>query len=102
MSASASLRVFTWLEGVSYLLLLCVAMPLKYGFDVPLAVRIAGGLHGVLFLAFLLGLYQAQLEQGWPKRFTLSLLGASLVPGSLWWLDRKIVSAGVQVPNDRR
>jgi integral membrane protein len=87
------LRLFTWLEGVSYLFLLLGAMPLKYGFGLPVAVRIAGGLHGVLFLAFILGLYQAQLEYGWPKRLTLSLLAGSLVPGSLLWLDRKIQSA---------
>lgn len=87
------LRVFTYLEGVSYLLLLLVAMPLKYGFGLAIAVRVAGGVHGVLFLAFLMGLYQSQLEYRWPKRFTLSLLGASLIPGSLVWLDRKIQRA---------
>lgn len=41
------------MEGVSFLLLLFIAMPLKYVFNMPVAVRIAGGLHGVLFVAFI-------------------------------------------------
>lgn len=40
------------LEGYSYLVLLLIAMPLKYMADMPLAVRIAGSIHGVLFVAF--------------------------------------------------
>jgi hypothetical protein len=68
----ALLRVLTWLEGGSYLLLLFVAMPLKYVWGVSMATKIAGGVHGILFLG------------------TLLLLAASLVPGSLWWLDRQI------------
>lgn len=40
-------------EGISFLVLLLVAMPLKYLANWPLAVTIFGGLHGVLFIAFL-------------------------------------------------
>ncbi len=87
------LRVFTLMEGVSYLLLLFVAMPLKYCLGLALAVRLAGGLHGVLFLAFLIGLYQAQLEYTWPKRLTFALLAGALVPGGLFWLDKRIKEA---------
>ena len=46
------------IEGWSYLILLFIAMPLKYIFDMPLAVRIVGSAHGLLFVAYviLLGL----------------------------------------------
>lgn len=87
------LRILTWLEGCSYLLLVCVAMPLKYVWELPAATRIAGGIHGVLFLGFLLGLHQMYLEQKWSKRRIFSLLLLSLVPGSLWWLDARIRGA---------
>ena len=40
-------------EGVSFLVLLLVAMPLKYLANMPMAVTIVGGLHGILFVAFL-------------------------------------------------
>lgn len=90
MNALGPLRLFTFLEGLSYLVLLCIAMPLKYGFGLPIAVKLAGGLHGVLFLGFVMNLYQAQSELRWPKRRGLGLLVASLVPGSLVWMDREL------------
>lgn len=55
-----STKVFYWFrkiafaEGVSFLVLLFIAMPLKYLGDSPSAVRIVGSLHGVLFVAFML------------------------------------------------
>ena len=39
-------------EGVSFLVLLGIAMPLKYFANMPLAVTVVGGLHGILFIAF--------------------------------------------------
>ncbi len=47
----AKLRLLGLIEGTSTLILFGVAMPLKYAFDLPLAVRIVGSLHGLLFLA---------------------------------------------------
>lgn len=47
----AKLRLLSLIEGTSTLILFGVAMPLKYAFDMPLAVRIVGSLHGLLFLA---------------------------------------------------
>ena len=45
------------LEGYSYLALLFIAMPLKYMADMPLAVRIAGSVHGALFVAFIIAIF---------------------------------------------
>lgn len=90
MSELRFLRSIVFLEGVSYLVLVFVAMPLKYFAGIPIAVRVTGGLHGFLFVSFLLALFQTKLEQRWPAREALLLLGASLIPGSLFWLDRRI------------
>ena len=49
-SPPARLRSVAQLEGISYLLLLFVAMPLKYLADRPLAVTVAGAIHGALFI----------------------------------------------------
>lgn len=92
MNSVSLLRVFTWLEGSSYLLLLLVAMPLKYVWELPMAVRVLGGVHGLLFLGFALVLYQTHVEHKWSPRHSLSLFVAALVPGCLWWLDRRIRS----------
>lgn len=56
------------LEGVSTLVLFGVAMPLKYFADMPLAVRVAGSVHGFLFVAlvvmFLLGIKKIPIRPG--------------------------------------
>lgn len=88
------LRLITFFEGISYLLLLFVAMPLKYLFEMPGAVRVTGGVHGFLFVSYALALYQARVEQHWSTLRTLQLLVVSLIPGSLFWLDRRIQVMG--------
>jgi integral membrane protein len=56
------LRTFSFVEGVSTLVLFFVAMPLKYLFELPLAVTIVGSLHGLLFVV-LVGLFFVALEK---------------------------------------
>lgn len=90
MNLVSLFRLCTLVEGLSYLTLVLVAMPMKYIFHMPLAVRIVGGVHGVLFIAFLLLLFQTHIEERWTKRFSLTLLLVSLIPGSFVWLDRRI------------
>jgi len=67
-------------EGWSYLLLLGVAMPLKYLAGYALAVRIAGSIHGALFVLFCVALAHAMVERRWPLARAAMLLAASLVP----------------------
>lgn len=90
MTHVSLLRFCTLAEGVSYLTLLFVAMPLKYWYGLPLATQIAGGVHGILFVAFCLVLLQTHQERQWRRRYSVSLLLATLIPGSLFWLDRQI------------
>ena len=67
MTALRQLRLVALLEGTSFLVLLFVAMPLKYLAGLPLAVRIVGSLHGLLFLMFLAALLRAGSQRGWPS-----------------------------------
>ncbi len=53
LTALKSLTITGYLEGTSFLLLLGVAMPLKYMMDMPEAVRYVGMAHGVLFIAYI-------------------------------------------------
>jgi integral membrane protein len=81
------LRVAALAEGVSYLVLLFAAMPLKYFFGQPLAVRIVGSLHGLLFLVFGAALLAAWHHRRWPlSRATLVFL-SSLVPFGAFVMD---------------
>jgi len=78
-------RIVAFWEGISYLLLLFVAMPLKYGFGLDVAVRIVGMAHGVLFLAYVATLALAARRLG--ARRTLIAFVMSLVPGGTFWLE---------------
>ncbi len=90
MSALRQLRLVGFLEGLSYLALLLVAMLLKHFFGVPIAVRIAGSVHGLLFLLFVSALFRVAVERGWPLRRSLAAFGASLVPFGTFALDRAL------------
>ena len=90
MSALRVLRLYAFLEGSSLLLLLLVAMPLKYLFGLPLAVRVVGGVHGLLFLLFVSALYRAASERDWSRRESLTAFAAALIPGGTFVLDRRL------------
>jgi integral membrane protein len=90
MPALRHLRIVAFLEGASFLILLFVAMPLKYLAGMPLAVRIAGTTHGLLFLAFVAALYRAADECGWPFRRSLAAFVASIVPFGTFVFDRSL------------
>ncbi|AUX48398.1 membrane protein [Sorangium cellulosum] len=90
MSALRALRLVALLEGLSFLALLLVAMPLKYAFGQPIAVRIAGSAHGLFFLLFISALYRVAVERDWPRHRSLAALVASLVPCGTFLLDRAL------------
>jgi len=78
------------IEGISFLVLLLVAMPLKYFAGLPLAVKVVGWLHGVLFVWFCGVLALAHFRGG--LSFHLSVLAfiASLVPFGPFIIDRRL------------
>lgn len=84
------LRLASLVEAVSYLVLLGVAMPLKYWADLPLAVSVAGMIHGVLFLWLVWLLMRANMETAWPKSRLWTLAFASLLPVVPFLLDRHV------------
>lgn len=90
MRALHQFRVVAFVEGLSYLLLLLVAMPLKYAFELPLAVRVVGSVHGLLFLLFIPALFRVAMQRRWPLRRSLLAFAASLVPGGTFVLDRSL------------
>ncbi|MBG87055.1 MAG: hypothetical protein CMO80_09175 [Verrucomicrobiales bacterium] len=73
-------RLVGILEGISFLLLFFVAMPLKYMADQPLAVRIVGMAHGVLFIAYAIVVLRAKFSVGWKWKRAAGLMFAALFP----------------------
>ena len=85
-----TLRVVGFLEGISFLLLLFIAMPMKYIFDNPMLVKYVGMGHGVLFILFLIVLLVVCEKQKWSlKMFILGLI-ASILPFGPFVFDAKI------------
>ncbi|SNC68313.1 integral membrane protein [Hymenobacter gelipurpurascens] len=84
------LRVVGFLEGVSFLVLLGIAMPLKYLAGQPEAVRIVGMAHGVLFVLYVLLVIQAGIGHSWSWRKMLLALVVSVVPLGTFWADKKL------------
>ncbi|MDZ4823854.1 MAG: DUF3817 domain-containing protein [Flavobacteriales bacterium] len=80
-----------WWEGVSYLALLLVAMPLKYYADMPLAVTIVGSLHGVLFLWFIALVYKCYYESAISFGKAVLAFLLSLVPFGTFFLDKAVL-----------
>jgi integral membrane protein len=85
------LRLIGFLEGASFLVLLLIAMPLKYFAGWPDAVRVVGMAHGVLFLAYLAAILHAQLDYAWPLKRSALLVLASLLPAGPFVADRKLL-----------
>ncbi len=85
------LRVVGFWEGVSFLVLLGIAMPLKYWAGEPLAVRVVGMAHGILFLAYVWCAVQAAVEHDWPWKRTALVLLASLLPAGPFVVDAKLL-----------
>ncbi len=84
------LRVIAFLEGVSFLVLLGIAMPLKYIWSMPEYVRVVGMAHGLLFVFFLALVAVVGTDRDWhPKTFALAFL-ASVLPFGTFWADLKL------------
>jgi integral membrane protein len=85
-----SFRRIAWLEGVSFLLLLGVAMPLKYWAGMPLAVRVVGSLHGLLFVAYVTSAALLFFRSQWSFARAALALAASVVPFGTFVFDRSV------------
>ena len=92
-TALGRLRIVGFLEGVSFLVLLFIAMPLKYIGKMEEAVQIPGMAHGILFILYLLGVLQVKVELGWNMRKTLLALVASVLPFGTFVVEAKLFKA---------
>lgn len=87
------LRILGLLEGVSLLILVFIAVPLKYFFDNPAGTKAIGPIHGALFLLFIFNTLSVGVEQNWKfKTTTWKVLLACIVPFGTFYIDHKILS----------
>lgn len=84
------LRIVSYAEAISFLVLLCIAMPIKYIGGNPLPVRYTGMIHGVLFVMYILQVIQAKIEYNWSIQTMLFGLVASVLPFGPFIADAKL------------
>lgn len=89
-SAKARFRAVAFLEGISFLLLLFIAMPLKYWAGMPLLVKWVGWAHGLLFVMYVFTLVEVSLKLGWSFITSLLAFVASLLPFGTFLMDARL------------
>jgi integral membrane protein len=100
MNSVQSLRTVSWLEGASYILLLFVAMPLKYFAGMPMAVRVTGMAHGLLFVLLVYALLRVLQSRQLTVKQAFMVFMASLIPFGPFLVDKMLVSASRETKND--
>lgn len=82
-------RVTAFLEGVSYLLLLFIATPVKYMVGDPQYVKMLGMPHGILFIMYVFLAFMIRSDFKWNSRQFSVVLIASLIPFGTFYVDKK-------------
>lgn len=77
------------LEGFSYLFLLFIGMPLKYGLDMPMPNYVGGMIHGVLFMVYIVLIIPTGKKLNWGFKTMAIAAVASIIPFGTFWFDKK-------------
>ncbi len=82
-------RITSILEGISYLALFAITMPLKYLADIPMPNKYVGYAHGVLFIAYIAIAAVFWFKKKWSLKRAFILISASLLPFATFYVDQK-------------
>lgn len=85
-------RAISAIEGLSFLLLVFIAMPIKYIGENPYPVKILGMMHGVLFIIFMISLFETKIRKSWDTGMVFQLFVLSLIPFGAFFIERKVKS----------
>lgn len=88
-------RVVSLAEATSFLILLLIAMPLKYAADLPVAVQIMGPIHGMLFLAYVALVFLTRDQLRWSRARTVQALVAAVLPVAPFYVERNWIKEPV-------
>ena len=84
-------RITAFLEGLSYILLLFVAVPIKYQSGDDFYVQLLGMPHGLLFMAYVFLALYLEPQYNWDTKTLLLVLAASIIPFGTFYVDRKVL-----------
>jgi len=83
-------RIIGFIEGISYLVQLIIAMPMKYMMGITIATKIVGMIHGLLFIVFLIILMQAAQKHNFSMKDSVIFFIASLIPSGTFYTDKRL------------
>lgn len=87
------LRIIGLMEGISLIVLVFIAVPLKYALHNDSWVKNLGPIHGALFLLFVLNTLSVAVSEGWKfKDTTWKVLLACIIPFGTFYIDHKILT----------
>lgn len=82
-------RITAFLEGVSYILLLFIATPVKYLLNDPQYVKLLGMPHGLLFIGYIILAFMLKAEMRWNSKQFGTVLLASIIPFGTFYMSNK-------------
>lgn len=82
-------KILSYLEAISFLVLLGIAMPLKYMYDMPEYVRVVGMAHGILFVLYIIGAYYMYEKLNWKFKTFMVVVLCSILPFGPFYADKK-------------
>lgn len=81
--------MLAFIEGTSFLVILFITMPLKYGLGYAEPNYFFGMVHGIFFVLYVFAVLQAMMQLKWTYKVTGLALLASIVPFGTFWADKK-------------
>ena len=82
-------RLISLLEGVSYILLLFISVPLKYWGGDEQYVKLLGMPHGLLFVGYIILAFLIKDDENWQKTEFFIVLVCSILPFGTFYVDWK-------------
>ena len=89
-TALGRFRVISLIEGLSYVVLVAIAMPLKYAAGNTTIVPLVGRIHGGLFVLFVLALVAVTSAERWTRRQVATAFIAGTIPLGAFWLEHRL------------
>lgn len=84
-------------EGMSALVLFLIAMPLKYMFDMPLAVKYVGTLHGFLFVLYCVAIAIYGFSKKWKFTTMVLLVISAIIPAGPLFMEKRILKREMEL-----
>lgn len=94
------LRLISVLEAITYLVLLFIAVPVKYGADKPVLVQIMGPVHGTFFILYVIQTLDVRSKLKWDGAMTMKVLVAAVIPFAPFVVERRLraLESGAAAP----